>query len=1294
MERNILMYQNKVSNLELLYQGDYNLYIASISILICIFTSYVAIDTLRRVNQASKKTNWIWIFLSSVNMGVGFWAMNYMGILSFVNSIGKTYDGMLTLLSIFPAIIVGLVAVVLIDVSHSTRKKLFFSSILFGGGFSVMHYLGVLSISLPGQIAINPYWLVFSLVFSIFIAYNVLNLLAKSRLVGQFYEVVSAIILGVSAWMMHFVAMVSTYYIKTPNNKMPEVEINAHQLAILITAVVLITLLLLFISYIVGYSKFKKSQLHSERDLALLLETIEDYAIIKLDIYGYIKSWNTSAERMHGYSIEDVLGRSFAIFYPKTETLYGRTSEILEQALILNKFEEEGFRYRKDGTKFWSNTVIRPISGLVGKHEGFSMVTRDFTRRKTAEETINQKQQFINRITDSMSEAVYVVDQNGFLIFINPEAERVLGWKWEEIQDCNMHSIVNPPREGAKHLKYEDSLVKQSMEAKEVLHSNERYFTSKDGIRFPVAMSASPLRNGEEITGSVVIFRNIENEKLIAETLKQSASRMRELLELSPIAVRISSITTGEIVFANQSFAHLIHLDADKVLGAKPTNFHQKPQDYLAITKQAAEGDPVINRLLKLQTADLEEIWCLTSYFCIEYEGERAILGWLYDVTELKHAQEVAEDAVRTKSQFLSTMSHEIRTPMNGVVGMVDLILDSDLDDQQRDFARTIKDSANALLVVINDILDFSKIEAGKLEIVTKQFNLMKLVESCVDLLATNARQKQITLMSYVDPKTPSILMGDEGRIRQVIINLLGNAIKFTHHGEVSLTTNLISRAEQGCVIRVELKDTGIGMSQSVIETLFQPFIQGDGSITRLYGGTGLGLTISKRLVEAMGGKIGIDSKVNKGSTFWFEIELGIDNNQSAEFSLNFIAGRTALVMAPPCAARSIIVKSLSTWGIHGKEVGNESTLIETLAQEQEFDLVILTSLAEDCDLATTKQFIREHYPKQRILMLSEARKLISDFDERTTYCTLLPIKQSILFDAILTTLDRRQTLNTTLITRKRQSDYIPPLNLTDKEIFILLVDDNIINQKVAENQLSRLNYKFTTVSNGAEAVATLNSNHYDLILMDCHMPVMDGYEATKIIREQETVSGEHIPIIAMTANAMTGDREHCFAAGMDAYLSKPIQAAELQSVLGDWVQKIKLDTNKKVDITQVIRQIVDINRLIDVFGNEQHVIKGILEIFSESMVDTMFKLNRAVKHSNYLEIKQLGHQIAGSASNIGLEVLSDLGRSFERVALEYTTNENNKPELLKAETQNLLIRIEQALKDIAAFSVSYVEGT
>ena len=1284
------MFSNKSATIQLLYQGDYSIYFGLVSLLLCALTAYIAIDTLRRVNYASQQKSWVWLTLSAINMGIGFWASNYIGILSFIRPETKTYDKTLTLLSVFPAFLVAIVIINMIHQRHLARKKLLAASVLFAIGMTFIHYLEILSLHFPGHITLHAYWLIFSVAATSALSYLLMRFIIVSKLVGQYYELVAALVLSVIVFAMHFILTTSTYYTKDFKVKIIEERINSNDLISLVSAAVGISLLLLVFSYIVAYTKFKNSQQHSERDLALLLDTIEDYAIIELDQYGYIRSWNKSAERIHGYFAEEVLGKSFSIFYPKAETLYGRCADILKQALSNNQFEEEGYRYRKDGSQFWANVVVRPILSTNGKLKGYSKVTRNFTRRKTAEETINQKQQFITRITDAMSEAVYVVDQKGFLIFINPEAERLLGWKWEEIQECNMHSIVHPPKEDGTHLKYEDSLVRQSMLRNEVLHSETRQFTSKAGIQFAVALSASPLRNGDDITGSVVIFRNIENEKIIAETLKQSASRMRELLELSPIAVRISSIKTGKIVFANQSFASLVRIKADKVIGTKPNKFHQNPQDYAEIVKMASSGRPVVNRLLKLQTLDTEQIWCLASYYCIEYEGERAVLGWLYDVSDLKQAQEAAEDAVRTKSQFLSTMSHEIRTPMNGVVGMVDLILDSHLDDQQRDFAKTIKDSANALLDVINDILDFSKIEAGKLEIVPKQFNLMKLVESCVDLLATNASQKNITLMSYTDPKTPSIVIGDEGRIRQVIINLLGNAIKFTNHGEVSLMTSVIKRDEHECNIRVEIKDTGIGMSQNVINTLFQPFIQGDGSITRLYGGTGLGLTISKRLIEAMGGEIGIDSAVNKGSTFWFEINLNIEENLSDELGLNFIAGRTALVLATEGAARSVIVKSLATWGIHGKEVANTNDLLETLAIEEPFDLVVLTTLLPNLELEKTLLEVRKIHLGQRILVLSDNRKLISNFDERTTYGPLHPIKQSVLFDSILVSLDRRQILDHRRTTKHQNDEADMQKTGSAKDFFILLVDDNIINQKVAENQLSRLNYKFTIVSNGAEAITTLNAAHFDLILMDCHMPVMDGYEATKIIREQEKTTGQHIPIIAMTANAMTGDREVCLAVGMDDYLAKPIKSSELEAILETHLKKDVNKINKELTPPQIGRKVVDINRLVEVFGDDKAVISNILNIFAQSMVDTMRKLNIAFEDKNYIEIKLIGHQITGSSSNIGLEILSDLGRNLEHFALNAIDLKVQKLLPNEAQAHDLLSSLQDALTEVVMFGAQF----
>ena len=1272
------MFLNGVSNLDLLYHGDYDLSIVFTSVLISIFMSYVAIDTLRRINQASRNANRLWFVISSINMGVGIWAMHFIGMMSLNLPSGETYDEIMTLLSIFPAIIAGIVVIKLINKRHVTKSTLLLGGLLFGGSVSIMHYVGVMAMRIQGEIAFNPYLFIFSIVSSVYIAYFALLFIKKSKLSGQYFQFMVALVIGASASLMHYISMSASYFIKAVNLPPLFGTVNSYQLTIVVLIAVVISLLTLVFSYILAYFKFKKSQYQSELDLALLIETIEDYAIIKLDIHGNVKTWNKGAERIQGYSVEDILGRNFSVFSPSLDIDSSRTSKILAQALSQHKFEEEGFRIRKDGSKYWANVVTRPIFGVGGKPEGFSMVTRDFTQRKNAEETISEQQQFISRVTDAMGEAVYVVNQDGLLIFMNPEAERLLGWKFEEIKSRNMHTVLCPSTVDGQSIKLEDSLVTKSINKGLVLHSNDRFYTAKSGRVFPISMSTSPLRNGDKITGCVVTFRDIEKEKLIEDTLKRSASRMRELLQISPMAVCIASIKTGEIVFANKSYANMFNIELDEVIGKMPSDYYKDAEEYQEITQKISVSGPILNHLTTCHPAQGKYIWTLASYSNIEYEGEMAVLGWLYDVTDLKEAQELAEGAVRLKSEFLSTMSHEIRTPMNGVIGMVDLMLDTELDAQQSEFAVIIKESANALLDVINDILDFSKIEAGKLEIISKEFNLLKLVEGCVDLLATNAKDKNITLMSYVDLETPSILSGDEGRLRQVIINLLGNAIKFTKKGEVSLTAKLLSRMENECTIRVEVKDTGIGIAEEIIGKLFKPFTQGDGSITRLYGGTGLGLTISQRLIEAMGGKIGIESVVNQGSTFWFELSLETTSNQFNELKCDYIAGRTAVLMAPPSYACEMIKHSLFSWGVDVTLVDDEAQLLQLLQTEPVVDLFILTSLVSRVNLVKLTQIVRLKDISQRILVWAETKKLPIDLFDKTTHASLLPIKQSTLFDSLLIALDRRQAFSRVSVDKRISSE--KNVMIQDENLHILLVDDNIINQKVAQNQLKRLGYQLTTVSNGVEAINTLNSSKFDLILMDCHMPVMDGYEATRIIREQEKNKDTHIPIIAMTANAMAGDREVCIQAGMDGYLAKPIAANELKTTLEYWLIKTIPEINKIQSSPHVFRHVVDIDRLKEVFGDDKDGIANILDVFLKSMIESLDSLEQAVIKHAFDEIEFIGHQLTGAAANIGLDILSYVGRSLELAAVERNI----------VQARELLLTTNSALSDVASFYTSF----
>jgi two-component system, sensor histidine kinase and response regulator len=549
--------------------------------------------------------------------------------------------------------------------------------------------------------------------------------------------------------------------------------------------------------------------------------------------------------------------------------------------------------------------------------------------------------------------------------------------------------------------------------------------------------------------------------------------------------------------------------------------------------------------------------------------GLQALSRQVVAQLQLALARDAGLEASRSKSQFLANMSHEIRTPMNGVIGLADLLLDSSLNGEQREFVEAIRQSGDLLLTIINDILDFSKIEAGKLTFETRDFELREVVESTVELLASKAQSKGLELLGLVERTAFTNLRGDAGRLRQILTNLLSNAIKFTDEGDVVLRVSQEAETATAVMLRFEVKDTGIGINPQAQQNLFEEFSQADGSTTRKYGGTGLGLAIARQLVRMMQGEIGVESEPGKGATFWFTAHfekqataLRADENKEP--------GIRALVIHQNCSNHNLELH-LANLGMRFSAVYGWREALELLRSEARkgdpFRLAIFDLVKPDMDALKVARSIKEDaaLAATRLVMISSVGRrsdrdlLRSGIEE----ALVKPVKQSLLYDCLATVL----SLGATSPAVPEHSPNVHTDGQTSHHpAAILLAEDNMINQMVGLALLEKCGYQADTVADGNAILQALSCKPYDVILMDCQMPEMDGYEATRAIRKLEQSLRESGPesdppvyIIAMTANAMQGDREKCLAAGMNDYLSKPVRGPELQAALERWKQAAKI---------------------------------------------------------------------------------------------------------------------------------------
>jgi two-component system, sensor histidine kinase and response regulator len=1047
---------------------------------------------------------------------------------------------------------------------------------------------------------------------------------------------------------------------------------------------------------------------------------LDQHAIVSItDLDGQILYANDRFCEITGYSRDQVLGQNHRLINSGThdKAFFANMWQTIAEGRV---WHGEICNRASSGRLYWVAATIVPLLDKQGKPVQYIAIRTDITGQKRLEQELRESQRFLGSITDTMGEGVFSLDEDGRVTFMNAEAERLLGWRFEELRTLNFHSAVHFQDGQGKRVKHADSIVARTLRSEGIYRSEDQHFTSRQGQSFPVALVSAPLLADGQIVGSVSVFRNIAERKRLQIALQASESRLRIALDASETGLwdwnprndecflsdqwlSILGYSRGEVVETGEGWISMIHED-------------DRPGVLAAVSDHLEGRNPRFDPEFRMRTRGGGVKWVLTSGRITEYSSHgrpKRMTGILKDIdgrkateAELARAKQEAEAANQAKSEFLANMSHEIRTPMNAIIGMSYLALQGELAARPKDYLRKIEGSAKALLGIINSILDFSKIEAGRMNIDSIEFSLDQVLDATTAVTADAARRKGLGFFLRQQKGIPPILIGDPLRISQVLTNLVSNAVKFTHAGEIVIAVACEPLDSRQVQLVVSVQDSGIGMNEVQLGRIFQSFAQADASTTRKYGGTGLGLAISRQLIEMMGGSIQVESQPGQGSVFRFQLPLGWRDADSVERLRTgaSLGGKRALVVDDSPVSVEVFAEMLGQFGmiIEGANSGDAALAVLRRAMRagDSFDLVLIDWKMPGMDgLELCRSIADMSDPAPPILMVTSY-----DADELTREVADLPISgvltkpvtASSLFDAMAKAFGGLH-----LMRRGNLAETDPRLRVQPVAgAQILLVEDNLLNQQVAVDLLTRWGMAVTVAEDGRQAVAAVRAFDYDLVLMDVQMPEMDGYEATRTIRADGRFG--RLPIIAMTAHALDSDRERCLEAGMNGQVTKPVVLSELADALLTWLPPsrtagsavqppaagngITAPAEAPADGLTIdfrsLAPVLDVEAALGPLGGDQRLLHRLLVSFAGQHHSFADDIEGAVAAGRLDEAGRLAHMIAGTAGTIGAGDLGQLAREFE-VALRSAVQ---SPDGFKDLQQRLLARLRPFLNGVGQF--------